>query len=227
MMRLASSSVLRCAARATAAPTSSATVLIVSISAAVQLRSLRQSSKPITPSHWPSANTGTASTDLTPPSSKNARFSGSKSRTWPAMVSPASSARDPRLQADIGQRLLGVLKFRRRGEAGSTPDEMLQDVALGARRVDQENMRAVNVDGLPDALDRFRQRYRQVGRAQQFLGGHRHRLQQTVAAQRFENGQRAARARIVRPCPVAGARTAIGVDTWRGVPRRHGMELIR
>ncbi len=91
MMRLASANVLSCAVRATPAPTSSATVLMASISAADQSRSLWHSSKPITPDHWPSANIGTTKIDFTPPRLKNARLLESKSRTWATIGSPRSS----------------------------------------------------------------------------------------------------------------------------------------
>ncbi len=106
---------------------------------------------------------------------------------------------DPRLQADRLHGALGdVAKFERLLPAGRGPQIMLQDAAVRPRGVDQEEMGAVDAGGAADLGGDLGQRYREVGRAQQFLGRHRHRFEQPVAALPVEDGKRAAEHVAVR-----------------------------
>ena len=181
-----------------APPTSSATILMVSISAADQSRSARQSSKPMMPRQRPSAKIGTLNTDLMEAFSNNARAAGSKSRVWPAIVSPRASRgiHDASPASAIG--IARLAEFLRRWNAGHDPQAMLDDFSLVAA-VEHEDMHAVDAGGRTDLLGHFRQGRAQVGRRQQLARRVRDRFQQRVAPAAVERRQCFGEFIVVRP----------------------------
>ena len=187
---------------------------MVPISAADQSRSLRQSSKPMNPFHCPSANTGTHSVDLMPPSSNKGRIAGWKSRTCPAMVSPRSS-RGIQSPSPTSARGHGrVFEFGRRRQPGLRPQKMLQDPAVAAETIDEKDTGAVDAGRAADLLGDLGQRKGEVGRAQQFLG-RRHRFEQRVAAVPVECAERAGECFAADSAAASGRLDRIGAECLR------------
>ena len=70
---------------------------------------------------------------------------------------------NPGSQSDVRHRRLGILEFRRGGDAGNGPDVMLEQMAVAASLIEQKDMRAIDAGGRPDLLHHREQRRVEVG----------------------------------------------------------------